>query len=1092
MNLTAMRPSPLSRKGIRQFLLMGMTSVLILTCLFRLHAEPGMHDWYEKSLSFAFELKGTVTDADGNPLEGVSVTVIGQAQGVSTDREGKFTITASENARIRFTHVGFESTEVQVKNQSPLAIVLTPLASSLKDVVVVGYGTQSKKSVTGSVSSVSAKQLQDRSVVSFTEAIAGQVAGVQVQQTSNAPGAGLNIKIRGVGSVSADNTPLYVIDGVPVDNSASSFGAQGGDWSGMVNTPTNPMAFINPADIQSIDILKDASATAIYGSRGSNGVVIITTKSGIKGRAQIGVNVSTGWQNVSHKMSMLTKEEWVAEQIDIRNYNHMYSQGQLIPGRSESDPNSVRAVGNKIPNEFKDPSLLPSVNWQDVVFQTAPMSNYQISASGGSENVKYYISGNYIDQQAVTRGNGYKKYSLRSNIDATITKRIKVGIRIAPSYSTNDINTSGGLTYYGGVSTAALTAPPAVSIYTADGKYATTQPITYDDGTPPGSIFFSNGLGLSKEHKLVQRLFNTVGTIFATVDILDNLSFRTSFNGDITSNNMDRFVPSTISVAGTNLYGSTFSGTNLSWSNENTLSYNKTFAGKHNVGALVGFSEQMATFTSSGIAANNYPNDLVRTVNAGTVTAITASKSQWSMASLITRLNYDYGEKYYLTASFRRDGSSRFGANSKWGSFPSVGVSWRVSQEKFMESLKPVSELKLRASYGIVGNDQIGNYGSIGSVGLSKYVLGTGDGSVVNGLSQYSLGNPRLSWEQSKATDLGIEIGLLDNRINITADYYNKVSSGMLFNVPVPSFTGFSNTLRNLGQIRNKGFELQIESRNISNANFTWVTTVNVAANKNRVERLNESNDPILTRNQGVVNAYTHRTVVGLPVASYYGYIYDGVFKNATELANGAKLASGATYVGDPRLKDISGPNGTPDGVIDDYDKTELGNNLPAYTFGITNRITYKNFDFSFLIQGVQGVDVLNLLKTTSTHKLVSSLFKNYWKSEAEPGDGMMFRPTYGGYQGNNPIITSWLVEDGSFVRIRNIALGYRVPQLFNGAVKNARLYVNVENLYTFTNYKGYNPEVNTVEGTNNLTPGMDFGTFPMTRTITVGLNITL
>lgn len=1047
-------------------------------------------------LSFGYTqsrvVTGRVTDEEkGAPLPGVSISVKGAKTGTTTDADGKFSINAPARGTLVFSFVGYSAREEAINGRTAMDIALTAGNAALNEVVVVGYGTQSKKSITGSVSSVSAKQLQDRSVVSFTEAIAGQVAGVQVQQTSNAPGAGLNIKIRGVGSVSADNTPLYVIDGVPIDNSASSYNAQGGSWAGMVNTPTNPMAFINPADIQSIDILKDASATAIYGSRGSNGVVIITTKTGMKGRAQIGVNISTGWQSVSHKMPMLTKEEWIAEQIDIRNYNHMYSLGELIPGRSESDPNSARAAANKIPNEFKDPSLLPSVNWQDVVFQTAPMSNYQVSASGGSENVKYYISGNYIDQQAVTKGNGYKKYSLRSNIDATITRRIKVGIRIAPSYSTNDINTSGGLTYYGGVSTAALTAPPAVSIYTADGKYATTQAITFDDGTPPANIFFSNGLGLSKEHKLTQRLFNTVGTIFATVDILDNLSFRTSFNGDITSNNMDRFVPSTISVSGTNLYGSTFSGTNLSWSNENTLSYSNTFAGKHNVGALVGFSEQMATFTSSGISANNFPNDLVRTVNAGTVTAITASKSQWSMASLITRLNYDYNEKYYLTATFRRDGSSRFGARSKWGSFPSVGVSWRIAQEKFMEPVKFISELKLRASYGIVGNDQIGNYGSIGSVGLSKYVLGTGDGSVVNGLSQYSLGNPRLSWEQSKATDLGIEVGLLDSRINITADYYNKVSSGMLFNVPVPSFTGFSNTLRNLGQIRNKGFELQVESRNINNANFSWITTVNVAANKNRVERLNESNDPILTRNQGVVNAYTHRTVVGLPVASYYGYIYDGIFKNADELAKGAKLASGTTYVGDPKLRDISGPNGTPDGVIDDYDKTELGNNLPAYTFGITNRITYKNFDFSFLIQGVQGVDVLNLLKTTSTHRLVSSLFKNYWKSEAEPGDGMTFRPTYAAYQGNNPIITSWLVEDGSFVRIRNVALGYRFPQLFNGAIKNARLYVNVENLYTFTNYKGYNPEVNTVEGTDNLTPGMDFGTFPMTRTITLGLNIT-
>ena len=806
------------------------------------------------------------------------------------------------------------------------------------------------------------------------------------------------------------------------------------------------------------------------------------------------MSASTGWQNIDHKIPMLTTPEWIQRQTDIRNYNYTHLNGEPIPGRNATDPNSVRGsnVNFKIPNEYRDPSLLPNTSWQDIVYQTAPINNYQLSASGGGDNARFYISGNYINQEAITKGQGFKKYSLRGNIDANITDRIKVGFRIAPSYSINKIPTAGGLSYYGGVTAAVVTSAPIFPVYKADGSYNNMQSVTYDDGTPRQTLFFSNGLGLSKDYENVMRMFNTVGTLFATVDFTKQLTFRSSINADITNINTDAFVPSTISVNGYNLYGSTYTGNNLSWSNENTVTYNNTFSGKHHLNILAGFSEQMAVFTSSGISAEQYPNNLVHTVNAGITTGTRASKSQWSMASVISRLKYDFNDKYFITATFRRDGSSRFGANTKWGNFPSAAIGWRISQEPFMQGIKGISDFKIRASYGIVGNDQIGNYGAIGQVGPRYTVLGSGDGRRVNGLSQDNLGNPLLTWEQSKAIDLGFDAVFFNNRLTITVDYYNKVSSGMLFGVPVPTFTGFGSTLRNLGKLRNKGIELNIETRNIDRKNFVWTTNFNISSNKNKVEQLNENNDDIYSVNYGVVNSITHRTRVGETMASYYGFIYDGVYKNSKELADGPKLASGITAVGDPRLKDISGPEGKPDGLINDFDKTTLGNNLPDFTFGITNSVTYKNFDFTILIQGVQGVKVLNLLKTSGNYKAVSALFKNYWKSETEAGDGQTFRPTYGAYQGNNPVITSWLVEDGSFVRVKNLTLGYRIPKFFGSTIiKNARAFLNVQNLHTFTKYKGYNPEVNTVEGTDNLTPGMDFGTFPLTRTITLGLNLT-
>ncbi|WP_297814402.1 TonB-dependent receptor [Segetibacter sp.] len=1037
-------------------------------------------------------VKGVVTErASGQALVGVTVKVKGGRTGTATDNNGAFVVDVPASGSLVFSYVGFTDQEVSVKNQATINIELERGSSSLNEVVVVGYGTQSKKDVIGSIASVSSRQLQDKAVVSFGEAIVGQVAGVQVQQTSSAPGAGLSIKIRGVGSISADNTPLYVIDGVPLDNTTASYSAQGASGA---NVPTNPLASINPGDIQSIDILKDASATSIYGSRGSNGVVIITTKQGAKGRTQVNLNVSNGWQNIDHKIPMLSTAGWAERQVDIRNYNYTYLNGVAIPGRSASDPNAVRGsnANFKIPKEFKDPSLLPNNDWQDIVYQTAPMNNYQLSASGGTDNARFYISGNYINQEAITRGQGFKKYSLRGNIDANITDRIKVGFRIAPSYSVNRISNAGGLSYYGGVTAAVVTSPPIFPVFKADGTYNNMQQVTFDDGTPPQTLFFSNGLGLSREYENTMRMFNTVGTLFTTVDLSKHLTVRSSINADVTNINTDAFVPSTITVSGYNLYGSTYTGNNLSWSNENTVTYDNTFNEKHHLNVLGGFSEQMATFTSAGISADQFPNNLVHTVNAGITTGSSASKSQWSMASLISRVKYDFNEKYFVTATFRRDGSSRFGANAKWGNFPSAAIGWRVSQEPFMQAVKAISDLKLRASYGIVGNDQIGNYGAIGQVGPRTAILGSGDGRRVSGLSQDNLGNSFLTWEQSKSVDIGLDAGLFKNRLNITVDYYDKVSSGMLFGVPVPTFTGFGQTLRNLGRIRNKGIELNIETRNIDRKNFVWTTNFNISSNKNKVEQLNANNDDIFSVNYGVVNAITHRTRVGETMASYYGFIYDGVYKNKQELAAGPKLASGITAIGDPRLKDLSGPGGKPDGLIDNFDKTNLGNNLPDFTFGFTNSVTYKNFDFTILIQGVQGVEVLNLLKTSGNYKAVSSLFKNYWKSEAEPGDGQNFRPTYAAYQGNNPVITSWLVEDGSFVRVKNLTLGYRLPTLFGAKViKNARAYLNVQNLHTFTSYEGYNPEVNTVEGTDNLTPGMDFGTFPLTRTITLGLNLT-
>ncbi|CAL1518518.1 TonB-dependent receptor [Chitinophaga sp. MM2321] len=1019
-------------------------------------------------------VKGQVTETGTNaPLPGVSVQVKGTKTGTATDNAGAFTIHAPASGSLLFSYVGYGTVEVKVNNNHTINTALEKGSSALNTVVVVGYGTQTKKDITGSVVSVGAKQLQDRAVLSFSEALTGQVAGVQVQQTSAAPGGGISLKIRGTGSITAGNSPLYVVDGVPLDNSVNTAAAQGGDIGDQ--SPVNPLAAINPGDIQSIDILKDAAATAIYGSRGSNGVVLITTKQGVAGKSQINFSASVGWQDIAKKVPVMTNEEYSQRQIDARNMDWVHAGGNA------NDPNSVRnSPAYKIAEEFKNPGSLPTTNWSDLLFRKALTQNYQLSSSGGTENLKYYISGNYQNQDGIIINSGYKKYAFRSNIDAKVSNRVRVGLRLAPSYTSNNIAIAGGIADYGAIATTVLSTPSLYPTHNADGSYATAYTLHFDDGTTQ-AINYNNPLAFGKGIQNTMNQFSTVGSIFAEVDVAKNLTFKTSINTDVNIFNNNRFSPSYITVNPS--AGRSYSATNVSWINENTLTYNNTF-GKHNLNVLAGVTEQKSTFNSTAVNANSFPNDLVPTLNAGIVTGGSSLKSQWTLLSLLGRVNYNYDQKYLVTATFRRDGSSRFGANNKWGAFPSASLGWRIGQEEFMRPLKAVSELKIRASYGLIGNNQIPDYAAIGLINSYNYILGVGDGNVANGLAVSNLGNPDLGWEQAKEFDLGLDLGLFENRINLTVDYYNKLTSNLLLNVPVPLMTGFETYLRNLGALRNKGLEIGLETRNIAKQQFTWTTNINVSFNSNNVESLGPNSTPIIVANRAQENSLTHITQVGSTLGSYYGYIFDGIFQTQSEIDKSAHLPG--TYAGDAKFRDLNN-----DGVINDQDKTIIGNNIPKVTYGINNSLTYRNFDLGILLQGVQGADVINLMKRSNYYQ-VGAEFKDYWKSPEQPGDGKTFQP---GLSANNRTISSWLIEDASFLRIKNVTFGYRFNKVLSGTfVKSARVFLNVQNLWTFTRYSGYNPEVNTTEGdpwiSSALTPGIDYGTYPVARTIAFGLNV--
>ncbi len=1031
------------------------------------------------------EITGKVTDETGENLPGVNVIVKGTSLGSVTDVQGNYKLEApDENSILVFSSVGYLEEEITIRNQTVIDLTMVLDITALEEVVVVGYGDQAKALLTNAVSTVTADQLADRAVVSFAEALAGQVAGVQIQQTSGAPGSGPVIKIRGVGSISGGGLPLYVVDGIPIDNVISTASVMGGNSR---QQPQNPMASINPNDIESISILKDASSTAIYGSRGSNGVIIITTKKGVAGKAKISFNISQGMQTVAHKIDMMNTAEWVNMETDRLNWSWV-NYGGPNPIRNLDDPNSVRTPGFMIPDEFSNPSSLLDTDWQDEMFRVAPMTTVSLSASGGSEKARYYISGDYVNQEGVIINSGFQKFSLRANLDADLSSRVRVGLYITPTFSISRMTRAGGES---GNVRDALKTSPVFGAYKADGTYDFQGPLYNYDGVPGDIDFFDNPIATTIESDLDFKQFRVLVSAFLVVDITDDLIFKTTISSDINYFSQDSFTPSTVGRPGTIIVSGYATGSsNISWVNENTLTYTKTFNDNHNVSVLGGFTAQRSQFEYHDIFSTGFPNDQVRTLNAGVVNSATQRKSAWALASFLARATYDYKRKYMVNATIRQDGSSRFGNDTKWGTFPSIAVGWRVSEEAFLSNSSLISHMKIRASYGSTGSMDIPDFGSFGLIGANNYILGTGNGSIVNGLAQNTISNPLLSWEETKELDIGFELGLFNDRVYLNADYYNSLTTGLLLNVPIPLTNGFNTALQNIGSVRNKGLELLIETRNFV-GDFSWNTSFNISFNENVVESLGITDTPIVVAPRNFFNELAYTTRVGEPVGSFYGYIAEGVYMTQADADADETKFNDLVGAGDMKFRDVNGPDGNgPDGVLDFYDQGVIGNNLPDFIYGFTSNMTFKGFDFSFTLQGVEGMTVLNGNKR-GAYRWISGQGRDYWKSEAEPGDGWTPKP--GGVIQNYNTVSTWWLEDASFLRIKNMTLGYTLPKsLFKGKIDRFRIYANAQNLYTFTKYALFNPEVNSGEGDSyrQLTPGLDFGTYPIARTITLGLNV--
>ena len=1032
------------------------------------------------------KVSGKVSDEKGAPMAGVSIQVKGGKVVGVTDNAGSFSANIPEGTVLQFTYTGFGMYEQLISKTEVIDVKLALDSKTMEDVVVVGYGTQKKREVTGAVASVGFEQFKDRSFSNVAQSLAGTVAGVNITSSQGAPGFGPTIKIRGTSSITAGTTPLFVVDGMALENF--------------------DLNLINPQDIQSVDILKDAASSAIYGSRGANGVILITTKLGKSGKPQVGFSYEYGISKVNRKVEMMDAQQWIKYYIDARNNAWVL----LDPVNNKAtDDNTKRTPFGKnymIPTDFiSDPGQFgKGTDWQDVMFRTAPSSNAQLSINGGTDKTSYMFSLGYLDQNAVVIKNFYKRLALRSNIRQKVSEQITAGLNLA---FTGSYDRTDGTNGKSDAISLGIQSDPIFPEYNENGN------LGFLDPNSTWKRFQNFGVQLWSPHSLIDyadklnKNYNTLANAYLEIRPIKDLVIKGSMSGNLTNNVYNWYwitgqgygyssVLPAQATAKTSL--------NFNWQTEATATYNKKM-GDHSFGIIAGYSSQKNRYEGTNVNATNFPNDLVRTINAaGTITKAASGNSteEWSLLSMLGRVSYGYKSKYFLNATIRRDGSSRFGPNSKWGTFPSVSAAWLVSDENFMQKISAISNLKLRLSYGQTGNNLIPNYGSVSLLGTSSYVNGS---SVVNGLRTISISNPNLKWEKTEQFNVGVDFGLLKNRITVTMDAYKSTTKDMLLNVPVPAYSGFTTQLTNIGSMENKGFELTINSRNIEGKSFKWSTDFNLSVNRNKVLKLGPNNAPIEIDEWGYFV-----TEVGQPLSNYKGFIFDGIYQNQAQVDNSVKYAGAAP--GDPIIRDVNG-----DKKIDINDRTILGNAQPKFTAGITNTFKYKGFEFSVMLQGVFGNEIWNqqtrFSKFWNDSRNSYAAVTNYWKSEQDPGDGKIFKP-YATYPANAlgkaafiQGYSNYWMEDGTFVRIKNLRASYILPEKFirNTPIKSARIFINAENVHVFSKYIGFDPENSTysvgtssVPGANGgssanspgLLLGADYGAYPIPLILTFGAKI--
>ncbi|WP_291909036.1 TonB-dependent receptor [Chitinophaga sp. CB10] len=1013
-------------------------------------------------------IKGVVTDVNNQPLPGVSVRLKGTQLGTATQPDGSFTLSIPEASGILlFQYIGYTPKEVPINGQTVFNVHLERTSSQLTE-IVVAYGKQRNRDVVGSMSTLSASSVKDQPTGTFAERIQGSLPGVQVAATTGRPGQGMDLRIRGAASLTSSVRPLVVIDGQP-----------------MVGTPDN-LNNINPDEIETFTVLKDAASSALYGSRAANGVILITTKRGKQEGTQISVNSFYG--------SASLMKELIPPVMNARELA-TYMKGFY------EDKIKYEGYTGGIPAVYQNPDQYgEGTDWFDVLTRNAPVQSYSIGVNTGNDKAAYSIVGGYFDQQGILVNTGYKRFSLRLNGDFTPGKRFKMGFGVAPSLQLeHNIRQGTGFNVDGqrAIFASASMIPTMGSPYNPDGTLA----LGITGFT--NQFVWANPLRQLLEVKDDANRLRVLANVYADFKITDHLTFRTSGNADLGGMSRNRFIPST-SMGGFNAVpienpppgnnsalGETSQNNDYTWLNENTLNYQQDF-GRHSLNVMGGFTMQRSTGFSSDMVGRDYPDNSVPYLSAATrITTNTSSFNAWSIMSFLGRVNYSYKDRYLLQATLRRDGSSRFGDQNKWGTFPSVGLGWILSDEPFLKEVKPVSFLKIRGSYGLTGMAEIGNYTTAASIGNANYTF---SGTLAGGKVQSSLGNQSLAWERNRQLDLGVDLHLFDDRLNITYEYYNKLTTGLLFVVPVPQSSGFSTVQDNLGDISQWGHEIILSTRNLTGA-LKWNTNFNIAFNRNLVKRIGLNNIPFADNPTTTLSEFTdYRTLVGKPIGQFYGYIFDGIFKNQAEADAGPKYyGTGTTttsQAGTVRFRDLNG-----DGKITfPDDQTVIGDPNPKFIFGFSNNFQYKNFDLNIAMSGTYGNKLKNGMQE-STYNL-DGVFNGppellgRWRSPEDPGNGRVARTLAGttvAYRTDNTLF----IHDASHLTINNISLGYTLRKFRTPYIKSLRVYASAQNVYIFTSYPG-NPEVSAGGLALVTQQGQDLGAYPLQRTFIFGVNLGL
>ncbi len=1009
-------------------------------------------------------ITGTVTNEKGEPLAGAAIFAKGQKGSLLTNIKGQYTIdVAVGTLRLSASYVGMENAEKVIGNNTVLNFELISLASTLSDVVVIGYGSLKKTEVTGAIQRLTREELVRDNPNNILQAMQGKLAGVNVTQNDGAPGAGLSIKIRGANSFLGGTEPLYVIDGVPFNNTSSGSTPEslGGDEKQTINA----LSFINPNDIESIDVLKDASATAIYGSRGANGVVLITTRKGKIGKDKVELNVNIGMSEVSKIIRVLNPYE--------------YANFQNIAYK-----NSNKYDGTNYNLLFPDVSLYESErnNWQDKIFRRGYSQQYSLNISGASEAGNHNLTLSHTNQDGVIQNSNFKKIGLSFNLNRNVGKFIKVGTSTALSNSTMQgvkTGTDKSDAASAGVIRSALTFPSTMR--------------TIEDYDGLGDDFITNPFIYVNSVLNKVTAINIFTSNYVEATISKNLKFKQNLGVNYGSNSRDQYYPRTVYEGFASKGWGLKSDNN--WSSlvsESILTFTKR-TGKHSFTATAASTFEQNIGQSQRAEAKTFPNDLLQNENmqaAEQILPIITNKYQSNLNSYLGRVNYTFNDKYSLSVSQRKDGSSKFGKNNKWSDFSSAGLAWKMHKEDFMESLPFINEFIWRASYGETGNQGIGSYASLSKLGVYNYPF---DGAVQTGLADdvyAGPANPELKWETTNAYNAGLDVGFLKGALNVHIDVYLKTTNDLLQYITTPASTGFQRQLRNSGSIENKGLEVALDATIIDAKEFQWKSNFNISFNRNKIISLGSD-----LKEQYASNISTRDApfiqVPGMPIGALYGYVEDGYFDNEAEVRNSLLYMSQPENIIKRMIGEVKYKNLDNDPTsLSTTDRTFIGDVNPDYTFGFTNNFKYKNFDLSIFINGVQGNDIVNMNSAWNgnlgTSKNISlSAFEGAWKEGADNSNAT----------GPKIIRQFWrtlpfsrrFIEDGSFVRIKNINLGYTLPSGFIKGVTNLRFAVGANNLFTFTNYSGYDPEINSY-GDNPALFGVDLGGYPNSKTFNISI----